>query len=130
MEKSCLDRAVLLPPHSGNNVFPNSPLFSALLRHAHKKRLAIRDLNIGLEKTYAQLLSDTLGVCSVLRASLSTDVLSNLKNEEEVYIGVLAAGGYEFTVAMLAVLAIGAAAVPMSKAPDRKAVASKIPNVS
>jgi malonyl-CoA/methylmalonyl-CoA synthetase len=46
---------------------------------------------------------------------LSDDNLVRLRKGDEVYIGVLAAGGYEFTVAMVAILAIGAAVVPMSK---------------
>jgi len=39
-----------------------------------------------------------------------------LERRDEVYIAVLAAGGYEYTVAMLAVLALGAAAVPITPA--------------
>ncbi|KAK3720803.1 hypothetical protein LTR37_003466 [Vermiconidia calcicola] len=47
---------------------------------------------------------------------LSLSVLQSLRAGDEVFIGVLAAGGYEFTVAMVAALAIGAAVVPMSVA--------------
>jgi malonyl-CoA/methylmalonyl-CoA synthetase len=44
---------------------------------------------------------------------LNLDTLEALEKGEEVYIGVLAGGGYEFAVGILAVLAIGAAAVPL-----------------
>ncbi|KFZ10996.1 hypothetical protein V502_07820 [Pseudogymnoascus sp. VKM F-4520 (FW-2644)] len=110
----CTDRSLLLPSHSGRNVFPNSPLFSRLLRHAHRNRTAVRDLKLGVEKTYEELLSNVLGLRQVLRDSLSLDTLEALEKGEEIYIGVLAGGGYEFTVGILVVLAIGAAAVPMS----------------
>jgi malonyl-CoA/methylmalonyl-CoA synthetase len=39
-----------------------------------------------------------------------------LGRREEVYIAIVAAGGYEYAVAMLAVLALGAAAVPIAPA--------------
>lgn len=109
----CNDRSLLLPSHSGRNVFPNSPLFSRLLRHAHRNWTAIRDLRLGVEKTYGQLLSDVLGLRQVLQHSLDSNTTKALEKGEEIYIGVLAGGGYEFTVGILAVLAIGAAAVPM-----------------
>ncbi|KFX86831.1 hypothetical protein V490_08806 [Pseudogymnoascus sp. VKM F-3557] len=110
----CTDRSLLLPSHSGRNVFPNSPFFGRLLRHAHRNGTAVRDLKLGIEKTYEELLSDVLGLRQVLRDSLSLDTLEALEKGEEIYIGVLAGGGYEFAVAILAVLAIGAAAVPLS----------------
>ncbi|OAP64200.1 hypothetical protein AYL99_00172 [Fonsecaea erecta] len=109
-----LDRTLLLPPHVGPNVFPNSPFFSKLLRHARRGRLAIRDVDLGLEKTYTEILSDALSFRAVIERALSSERLSALQRGDEVYIGVLAAGGYEFTVAVLAVLAIGAAVVPIA----------------
>ncbi|KAJ4294359.1 hypothetical protein N0V90_008049 [Kalmusia sp. IMI 367209] len=44
------------------------------------------------------------------------DTIETLKRRGEVYMAILAAGGYEYTVAMLAVLALGAAAVPIAPA--------------
>lgn len=111
----CTDRAELLPSHEGHHIFPNTPIFSRLLRHAYRNQLAIRDVRLGIEKTYTELLSDALSLRHVLRGSLDQETLRRLQNDEEVYIGVLAPGGYEFAVAMLAVIAIGAAAVPMGK---------------
>lgn len=38
-----------------------------------------------------------------------------LENRGDVYIGVLAPGGYEFAVTVLVVLAMGAVVVPLSR---------------
>ncbi|KAL2067354.1 hypothetical protein VTL71DRAFT_1779 [Oculimacula yallundae] len=113
-ETLCTDRTDLLVPHDGYNVFPNTPLFNRLLRHASRGLIAVRDANSGIEKSYSQLLSDVLAVRKVLQDALSEHVLTRLRNKEEVYIGVLAPGGYEYTVAMLVVTAIGGAIVPMA----------------
>lgn len=48
--------------------------------------------------------------------TLDVATLEALSQREEVYIAVVAAGGYEYTVAMLTVLAMGAAAVPITPA--------------
>jgi malonyl-CoA/methylmalonyl-CoA synthetase len=109
-----VDRIHHFPRHRGRNVLPNSPLFSRLLRHAHRNRIAIRDLNLGIERSYGQLLADALSLRSVLEASLDPKVLQQIESGKEIYVGVLAGGGYEFSVAMLAALALGVAAVPMS----------------
>lgn len=109
------DRNSLLPPHRGPNVLPNSPLFGKLIRHARRQRLAVRDLQLGLEKTYGDLLDAVLTFREVVSASLTTETKVALERGDEVYIGVLAAGGWEFTVAVLTVLALGAAVVPMCK---------------
>ncbi|KAG0650550.1 Malonyl-synthetase [Hyphodiscus hymeniophilus] len=111
-----VDRTVYAPPHVGQKVFQNTSLFSKLLRLAHQdpQRPIIRDDNLGIEKSRIQLLSDILALRQVVLESLTSEVLNLMRNDGEVYIGVLASGGYEFSVAMLTVLALGAAAVPMS----------------
>jgi malonyl-CoA/methylmalonyl-CoA synthetase len=110
------DRVNFVPQHVGPKILPNSPLFSRLLRFAHRKppRLAVRDDRLGVEKTYIQLLADVLALRTAVRALLPSTTLEDLEHGAEIYIGVLAAGGYEYAVAVLAVLALGAAAVPMS----------------
>jgi len=110
-----IDRSQLVPGHAGGHILPNSPLFGKLIRHARRDRIALRDLGLNVEKTYAELLDAVLAFRKVVSASLCSDVCERLRNGDEVYIGVLAGGGFEFTVAMLAVLALGAAAVPMCK---------------
>lgn len=109
------DRTVFIPPpHKGPNVLPNNPFFNQVLRHAHRNRLAIRDDNHGLEKTYADLLVDALTLGTKLVQALPKGTAKRLEAGDEVYIGILAPGGYEYVVGVVAALAIGAAVVPMS----------------
>lgn len=112
------DRTLHVPSHSGRNVLPCHSLFQRLLRFAHQKppRLAIRESNTGREATHIQLISDVLAMKEQLWNTLSRNVQVALQRKEEVYIAVLAPGGHEYAVAILAVLAIGAAAVPMTVA--------------
>lgn len=49
-------------------------------------------------------------------SALDAATLEALEQRAEVYIAIVAAGGYEYTVAMLTVLAMGAAAVPITPA--------------
>jgi malonyl-CoA/methylmalonyl-CoA synthetase len=48
--------------------------------------------------------------------TVGPSTLAALERKDEVYIAIVAAGGYEYSVAMLAVLALGAAAVPITPA--------------
>ncbi len=108
------DRSLLFPSHQGYNVLPNSPFLTKLLRHAYRQRLAIVDHHLGVEKTYAHVLSDALALGAALEQRLHPKILKQLRTGDEHFIGILAAGGYEYTVAMVAGLALGAAVVPMS----------------
>jgi acyl-CoA synthetase (AMP-forming)/AMP-acid ligase II len=101
----------------GNNVLPNLPFFHKLLRYALRKpsRTAVRDVNAGLEKTYHDVLSDALALRVELVKILSQKTLRDLSEDKEVYIGLLAPGGYEYTVGFIAILAMGAAVVPMGE---------------
>jgi malonyl-CoA/methylmalonyl-CoA synthetase len=112
------DRTLHVPSHSGRNVLPCHSIFQRLLRFAHQKppRLAIREGNTGREATHIQLVSDVLAMKERLWNTLSQGVQQALQRKEEVYIAVLAPGGHEYAVAILAVLAVGAAAVPMTVA--------------
>ena len=110
------DRTLHVPRHSGRTVFPASPLFNRLVRFAHAvpPRICVRDDNTGKEYTHLQLLTDVLALRERIWGSLTPAVRTQLDERQEVYIAVLATGGYEYTVAMLAALAIGAAVVPMT----------------
>ncbi|KAL4887966.1 hypothetical protein BDV59DRAFT_211601 [Aspergillus ambiguus] len=112
---SDLDRALAAPPHHGTTVLPNFPLFSKLLRLSHRRPppIAVRDVRAGKEKTYLQLLADVLRLRNILQQRLSPDVLQQLEREDEVYIALLAPGGYDYVVGFLAILAVGAAVVPI-----------------
>jgi acyl-CoA synthetase (AMP-forming)/AMP-acid ligase II len=109
----------MVPSHTGDNVLPNLPFFEKLLRYAHRSppRVAIRDENAGVEKTYLQLLSDAIALRGVLRRALSADVLQDIGNDQEVFIALIAPGGYEYAVAFTAIIALGAAVVPISMLP-------------
>ncbi|KAJ5386525.1 hypothetical protein N7509_009066 [Penicillium cosmopolitanum] len=110
------DRTLYVPSHEGENVLPNSPWFHKLLRYAQRKssRVAIRDVNANIEKTYHDLVSDALAFRNELRRRMSAQTLRDLAENKEVYIGLLAAGGYEYTVGFIAIVALGAAVVPMA----------------
>ncbi|KAK5715566.1 hypothetical protein LTR15_010211 [Elasticomyces elasticus] len=118
MDSNTGDRTLYIPRHVGRNIFPCHSLFSRLIRfaHANPPRLCIRDDNSGQEATHIQLLSDVLTLRERVWNQLSSATRAALDRNGEVYIAVLAAGGYEYTVAMLAVLALGAAVVPMTVA--------------
>ena len=111
------DRVDFIPAHRGIKILPNSPLFAKLLRYAHRRpqRHAVRDFNAGVEKTHLQLLTDVISLRRVIESTISHSVRASLQSGEDVYMSILAPGGYEYTVAFLAILAIGAAAVPLSK---------------
>ena len=110
------DRSTFVPVQTGPHVLPCCPIFNRLLRFAHERppKLVVRDDTAKTEANYLQLLTDVLAVRNRLHGILGETVLGRLNRGEEVYIAILAAGGYEYVVAMLAVLATGAAAVPMS----------------
>lgn len=123
------DRTSLVVRHAGPKILPWNLLFTRLLRFAHERppRLAIRDVVAQREAHYVQLLSDVLHMRSRLLESLPNSVIENLDDDQEVFISVLAAGGYEYTVGVLAVLATGAAVVPIceSRISKRKRLADK-----
>jgi malonyl-CoA/methylmalonyl-CoA synthetase len=110
------DRTLHVPRHSGPTVLPAHPFFNRLVRFAHAvpPRLCVRDDNSGLEATHLQVLTDVLAFRQRVWESFSPAVRQQLDDQDEVYIAILAAGGYEYTVAVLAALALGAAVVPMT----------------
>ncbi|KAF1993756.1 fatty-acyl-CoA synthase [Amniculicola lignicola CBS 123094] len=112
------DRTCMVPKHAGYNVLPNTPLFSRLLRFASRRppRVAIEDARTSQQRTHLELLSDVLVLRETIMNSLNSEIIEALHQRDEVYIAIVAAGGYEYTVAMLAVLALGAAAVPITPA--------------
>jgi malonyl-CoA/methylmalonyl-CoA synthetase len=110
-----IDRTQIVPHHVGENVLPNFHLFDKLLRFASRRPqpVAIRDDNLGVEKTFLQLLTDVLAIRTTLQAALCPAALHDLSYGQDVFIGLLAPGGYEYTVGFIAILALGAAVVPM-----------------
>ncbi|KAF2471712.1 fatty-acyl-CoA synthase [Lindgomyces ingoldianus] len=112
------DRTSMVPKHAGYNILPNTPLFSRLLRFAGRKpaRIAIHDARSNAQRTHLELLSDVLALRETILNSLGPGTIEALERRDEVYLAIIAAGGYEYTVAMLATLALGAATVPIAPA--------------
>ena len=112
------DRTLYVPGHSGKNILPCHPLFNRLARFAHEvpPRICVRDDNTGHEASHVQLLTDVLAFRQRIWDNLGDEVKEALDQREEVYIAVLAPGGYEYSVGILAALALGAAVVPMTVA--------------
>jgi malonyl-CoA/methylmalonyl-CoA synthetase len=110
------ERTDFVPRHEGDQIFPADQLFTRLLHLAHLpgQPFAVRDVNADIERTHAQLLSDVLKYRRLLRKSLRPGALQAIASRKEVYIHILALGGYEFTVAILAILALGAIPSPLS----------------
>lgn len=112
------DRTNFVPPHTGRNILPAHPFFSRLVRFANTlpQRICIRDANgdTAKEYTHTQLLTDVLAFRERIWNLLPAATRNALDRREEVYIAVLAAGGYEYTVSVIAALALGAAIVPMT----------------
>jgi malonyl-CoA/methylmalonyl-CoA synthetase len=71
-------------------------------------------VNLQCEKTLLEVLTDALALRRTLREQIDSVALQAIDRGEERYVAILAAGGYEYTVAILAVLALGAAAVPIT----------------
>lgn len=109
------DRTYHVPKHIGPNVFPCFFLFNRLVRLAHKEHLiAIKDLTYGITADYAQLLTDVLHFRNVLREVLHPSAIKRIDRGEEVYVTLVGPAGYEFVVGFFALMALGAAIVPIS----------------
>jgi len=112
------ERTDFVPSHDPltGNILPCDPLFTRLLTLANRpiQRPAIRDINTGVEKTIAELLGDVINLRRVLKAALKPATLRELQDGKEVFISILAPGGYEFAVGILAALALGAAVSAIS----------------
>lgn len=111
-----LDRTDFVPKHAGDHVLPNEQLFIRLLFTAHQNptAIAVRDLNAGIERTYHGLLNDVLSLRRDARKKLSPKVLQELDSGAEVYVAILAPGSYEYVVAVLTALCLGAAVNPLN----------------
>ncbi|KAI9655717.1 MAG: hypothetical protein M1821_005152 [Bathelium mastoideum] len=110
------DRTNFVPRHRGQYLLPCHGLFNRLLRLAGRRppKPCIRDVQLDCECTHLQLLTDVFRVRNIIEEQLDDPTRAALGNQEETYIAVLAPGGYEFACAVLAILALGAAVVPMS----------------
>jgi acyl-CoA synthetase (AMP-forming)/AMP-acid ligase II len=99
--------------------FPEDPFFTKLLATAerHGDSIIIRDETDSTEATYSQLLFDVHTLRQALQDRLSSNLLDSngMVKEEGMSIAIIARGGYKFLVASIAIFAIGAVVLPLSK---------------
>ena len=103
---------------------PNEPHFRALVQ-SHRdspSRVRVCDPGFGIDADLDQLLRDVYATRQSLVASLPAAIFAPhstiISDDEVVYLPVLAPGNYEFIVASVAILAIGAAIVPLCEFPN------------
>lgn len=99
--------------------FPDDPFFIKLLATAesHGNSIIIRDETDSMEANYSRLLFDVHTLRQLLQEHLPSDLLDSngIIKEEGISIAVIARGGYKFLVASIAIFAIGAAVLPLSR---------------
>ncbi|KAJ5771689.1 acetyl-CoA synthetase-like protein [Penicillium odoratum] len=98
--------------------FPNDPCFSQLLTIAEQRRssIIINDPGSRVKADYNRLLWDVSTVRQSLCESLPPSCVrgGSILSEDPVYVCTLLGPNYTFIVALLAILATGGAAVPLS----------------
>ncbi|CAG8057968.1 unnamed protein product [Penicillium salamii] len=98
--------------------FPNDPCFSQLLTTAKQKgsSIIVNDPGSGVKADYNRLLRDVSTARQGLCGSLSSQCIrsGSISSEDPVYMCTLFRPNYNFVVALLAILATGGAAVPLS----------------
>lgn len=106
-----------LPRHVGSNVFPDFTAFHRLLYlgHLQQDKVLVHDVAAGVKATVGQYLSDILHLRNTIFMRLEPATQRKLLRGGEVYICLMAHGGYEFAVAIFAIVALGAVAVPICK---------------
>ena len=97
---------------------PNAPFLADVLKHVQNDPDAILfiDETQNLAVTRERMLRDTLSVRDKILKSLNEDIQADLyQGEVDVFICILLPSSYEFFVMFLAIIALGAAAVPLCK---------------
>lgn len=113
--------SILVPPsrkyrprHVGANIIPSSPLFSKLLLLARRKnQISVRDATHGVEADHRRFLSDIIQFRNAILDMLGPTSKDRLCLGDEVYIALLGPAGYEYAVGFFAIVALGAAVVPI-----------------
>ncbi|KAH8879724.1 acetyl-CoA synthetase-like protein [Thozetella sp. PMI_491] len=106
-----------IPETELSSILPNFPLFVRLLGFANRfspTRPAITDLTTGTAISHAQLLRDVLSLRAAIYKTLDREIRQKLADDEEVFLMLLSGPGYDYVVGFLAILALGAAVVPVS----------------
>ncbi|KAK0724920.1 hypothetical protein B0H67DRAFT_569137 [Lasiosphaeris hirsuta] len=98
---------------------PDEPIFKKLIENGKSNpNVIFQDASCGVDATYPQLLYDIVSLRQRLYEWLPPSLFDDdgRIKEENPYILIVAPANYEFVVASLAVLAIGAALVPLAPA--------------
>jgi len=109
-----------LNPPQPTRGLPDIPFFRRLLFLAHEgDYTAINDIENYIQASYSRLLHDTIRYPDKLRELIGPAALDHrgIVSKEKLFIIVLAPGNYEFMVVLCAILAMGAAAIPLGKEP-------------
>ncbi|KAK2865200.1 hypothetical protein FQN49_003817 [Arthroderma sp. PD_2] len=96
--------------------FPSHPLFKQLVEHIPlNDGIIIHDPDRGIKADYNRFLNDVLSLRRSIREQIP-DLLDSygIVRDEGVYICTLAPASYDFFVAAIAILAVGAALTPLA----------------
>ena len=106
----------LTPAHFSRGL-PDIQFFRRLLFLAHEgDEISLDDIENNIQASPSRLLRDTLRYRDTLRGLLGSALdHRGIVHEENRFVIILAPGNYEFMVALCAVLAIGAAVIPLGK---------------
>jgi malonyl-CoA/methylmalonyl-CoA synthetase len=101
--------------------FPNDPCFSQLLKIAEQKisSVIVNDPTSGVKADYNRLLHDISAFRRTFCKVLPSYLLQNgsLLQGDPIYVCTLLGPNYDFVIALLSILAIGGAVVPLCKLP-------------
>lgn len=102
------------PLHVGPKILPFSPIFNRVLLLARRKnKVCIRDVTNDIEADHRRFLSDIIQLRNGIQEKLDTGSRNRLWLGQEVYIALLGPAGYEYVVGFFAIMALGAAVVPI-----------------
>ncbi|KAJ5902009.1 hypothetical protein N7495_002537 [Penicillium taxi] len=96
---------------------PDIPFFRRLLFLAHEgDHTVINDIESDIQASPSRLLHDTLLYRDKLRELIGPAALDKqgIVRKNHFFISILAPGTYEFMVALCAIIAVGAAAIPLA----------------
>src|SRR5690348_14857813 len=102
-----------------NLAFPNEPYFrdlAHLTRRLSSTHRIIVDHRVGTSATLAQLFSAILACRAMLAQKMGVSALDCIRQGKECFVATLLPPGYDFIVAPLAALSLGAGLVPLSAA--------------
>ncbi|KGO69113.1 AMP-dependent synthetase/ligase [Penicillium italicum] len=106
-----------LNPSQLTRGLPDIPFFRRVLFLAHEgDHTAINDIESGIQASPSRLLHDTIRYRDKLRELIGPAALDHrgIVREENVFVIIISPGNYEFMVALCAIIAVGAAAIPLA----------------